>query len=134
MALSTSIGTAVHTALFSAIAALFDGEDVAVVAGPLAADQTWPAVHVGDVTTRADDAIGFNRSYRTVQVTVFSEFPGPAEVLDILGTIRTGLHGSPLTLSAGEGIMVTVDRERTQLDADGLTYIGTCWVEVETVP
>lgn len=128
-----SVSAAVHTAIFSTLQTALAGK-AAVIAGRLDAGQTWPAVHVGDISVSSNDGINTLRSLRTVQLTVFSDFPGPVEAMNLIGDIKTALHNGRMTIDDGHVILSKVARETTQLDADGMTYTGTVWVEVRTTP
>jgi len=131
----TSISSALHRAVFSKVKTALAGK-AAVIAGRLAAGQSWPAVHIGDVSVASNDGVGSERSSRTLQITVFSSSPGPAEAMDLIGDIKEALHRQPLslTLSVGNVILMSIAREVVQLDSDGMTYTGTCWLEVQTSP
>lgn len=128
-----SVSTALHTAVFSTLTTALAGH-AAVIAGRLDPNQSWPAVHVGDVTVSSSDGIGSERSLRTVQITAFSEAAGPAEVMDLIGYIKAALHRQRITLSEGHAVDTRIAREATQLDGDGMTYTGSCWFEVRTSP
>ena len=127
-----SVSTAMHTAVFSRLTS--ELSSAAVFAGRLTSEQTWPAVYVGDVVEVERDGVGALRTRRVVQLTVYSDFPGPAEVLDILGEVKAAFHRRDLPLSEGHAIVVRVTSTSSQLDADGMTYMGDATLEVITSP
>lgn len=65
-----------------------------------------------------------------VFLTVWSDHRGQQQVLGILGEIHAALHDYDATLSSGTLVLMLVREQRSNTDADGLTYTGSVTVEV----
>ncbi len=69
---------------------------------------------------------------RRIYLSIWSEYSGQKEVLEILDTINMALHRQRLPMESGRMINCLVTRSRTKLDADGETYMGSVTLEIHT--
>lgn len=60
----------------------------------------------------------------TMFLTVWSDYRGQKQVLDILHRIDEALNNASLTLEAGTAVLCQVSSLDCRLDADGATYQG----------
>ena len=85
----------------------------------------YPYVTVDTIDTVANDFLGGRRmDNRFVYLNIWSQTPGQAEVLEIMGQIDS-LHETILAINGlGYVADVRVERRRTTRDSDNLTFQG----------
>ena len=83
-----------------------------------------------DITPR--DYLVAQRDFRRVYLSIWSDYRGQKEVLDIYKVIYDTLHRQPVSLDNGRMVRCEVERFRSIQDADGLTYTGTVTLKLIT--
>lgn len=122
-----SIRQAVAKAVYAKLAA-----DLApvLVFDHVPADQPKPFVEISRHLDQPDDTLAEHGSIHLVYLSVWSAHRGRKEVNTILGSIADALHHQPLTLEAGEAILVEIIDTDAVRDADGITYQGAATVRL----
>ncbi len=72
------------------------------------------------------------RHQRILYLTVWSDYPGQAEVKRINGEVDRALHGVRLALEVGRVVGLEVSNTDSTPDADGVTYQGSVTIKVIT--
>lgn len=87
--------------------------------------QAYPYVQFSRVIGTPDNLLAANMTRVQVALTIWSNFRGQEQILEIAGAIKAVLDDAVLDLD--EGTAVRCDHERTDSvrDQDGVTYIGT---------
>ena len=76
------------------------------------------------------DLYGYTHQF---YLSVWSSYRGAREVETILAALRSGLHNQTVTLETGTCALCQVSDQRSQRDADGITYQGAMTVSLVTV-
>jgi len=87
--------------------------------------QTYPYVQFGRIIAIPGDLIDRRDRRVSIPLTVFSDFRGQEQVLEILAVIEAAIDGAELALSEGQLIRCDLDRSDTAQDQDGVTYTGS---------
>lgn len=85
----------------------------------------YPYVRFGRAQITPDNLLAMAVRRVQLSLTVFSDFHGQEQVLEILDVIRATLDGAALTLATGTAVRCDLERADTTLDADGKTYMGS---------
>ena len=79
-----------------------------------------------------DDLLSEVKYQRRIYLSIWSEYKGQKEVLGIVDAIEAALHSKRLPMDEGRMILATVERVRSNLDADGETYMASVTVKINT--
>jgi len=85
----------------------------------------FPYVAFSRSNAVADNLLARKMTRVQISLTVFSDFRGQEQVLQILGAIEAALDDANLTLDTGTAVRCDLERADTVLDQDGETYTGT---------
>jgi hypothetical protein len=85
----------------------------------------YPYVRFGRAQIVPENMLAHDMRRVQISLTVFSDFRGQEQVLEILDVIRATLDGQPLALATGTAVRCDLERADTTLDADGKTYTGS---------
>jgi len=97
------------------------------------ADTPYPYVTLdSEAATNASPVSGRRRETRLLYLSVWSNYPGQAEVKRLIGEIVAALDERPLPLSIGRAVSVRIERTSTNREPDGATYMGAVTVRVIT--
>jgi hypothetical protein len=69
---------------------------------------------------------------RFLYLSVWSQYPGQAEVKRLMGEIDAAVHGQSLPLASGQSTRISVRRKSTNREPDGRTYQGQVVLQVLT--
>lgn len=75
---------------------------------------------------------GKKRENRLFYLSVWSDYPGQAEVKRINAEIANALDEIPLPLETGNAVSVRVVRTETNREPDGRTYMGSVTLRIIT--
>lgn len=93
----------------------------------------YPYVTIGrELGSDRTPLSGRRRHQRILYLSVWSDYPGQAEVKRINGEIDQALHGIRLALDVGRVVGLRVTNTDSTPDADGVTYQGSVTVQVIT--
>jgi hypothetical protein len=87
-------------------------------------DSAYPYVVINGSEMTEDDYLTERKSECHVYISVWSQYKGNKQVLDIISLIDTVLHNKKLSLDVGAMIICKIKRKRVNIDADGITYMG----------
>ena len=93
-------------------------------------DAGMPFVAVDGTSFVPDDVMDADIVRTSTVLSVWSEYPGHAQVNAILGAMRDRLHYVTLVLSTGQSISCRVTALLTQREQDNVSYHGTMTIEV----
>ena len=85
---------------------------------------SYPYVEVGRHVTIQDDSLVAKKDSVTTYLTVWSEYKGQKEVLEIMEAIYAILHQVSLPLDSGTMVRCFVDSRTTARDTDDQTFTG----------
>lgn len=94
---------------------------------------TYPYVTIDSL--KSDDRspiFGQKRDLRMLYLSVWSDYPGQAEVHRINAEVAAALHQAHLPLTAGRAVSIRIIRTESDRDADGVTYQGSVTAQVIT--
>jgi hypothetical protein len=118
---SAALHKAIYDALTSALSCpIYD----AVPQG-----SAYPYVVIDSHLARNQDALNKLRDRETVYLSVWSDYMGQKEVLDLMAAIKTALHNTKPALESGACAILRVIRDTTSRDIGGETYIGNVTLE-----
>lgn len=120
---------AVQRAVLRALTIALAGRDVPVF-DHVPHGQGFPFVELGTMqvlTVDATEAEGYEIIF---YLTVWSAYRGQAEVLEILQLIYNALHDQNLALEHGPLVLSRLTEQRTDRDADGVTYMGNATARI----
>jgi hypothetical protein len=121
-----SIVFAVQKAVDAAIAAPMAAFSPAVpVFDHAPVNQAFPFVVISRAIGTPDNLLTERITRVQVTLTVFSDFNGQEQCLQILDAIDQVLDEALLTLSDGKSIRCDLERADTVRDADGVTFMGS---------
>ena len=95
-------------------------------------DSAYPYVVIDRTVVGTDDTFSTRRDERFVTLSVWSQYRGQKEVVDIIAEIDTALHNQRPTLTNGRVVQMRIDRRDTNREPDGLTYMGQVSVRIVT--
>ena len=75
---------------------------------------------------------GRDRQTRLFYLSVWSDYPGQAEVKRIMGEISSALNEKPLPLETGSVVSVRATRTEATREPDGKTYMGSVTLRIIT--
>lgn len=94
---------------------------------------TYPYVTIDSL--KSDDRspiFGQKRDLRMLYLSVWSDYPGQAEVHRINAEVAASLHQVRLPLAEGRAVSIRIIRTESDRDADGVTYQGSVTAQVIT--
>jgi len=111
-----ALKTALYTALDSALSVpVYDhvpqGTDY-----PYVCMDTFNSSNAEFLTDRKDRV--------SVYLSIWSDYRGQTEVMQIMSDIDAAMHGQQLTLTTGRVVRILVDGKDTNREPDGVTYMG----------
>ena len=92
----------------------------------------YPYVVISNQVIRPDDPLTRRRDDRFVYLSVWSEYAGQFEVLNIMAAIDATLHQARLPMESGRMVRSYVVRKITQREPDNKTFMGMTTVRVIT--
>lgn len=87
-------------------------------------DARPPYVVIDYEVVSARNALSRRRDERLLYLSVWSDYPGQAEVKRLIADIGAALHGQRLALPSGLSTSIAVQRTSTNREPDGKTYQG----------
>jgi hypothetical protein len=78
------------------------------------------------------DFLASRMDERFLYLSVWSQYPGQAEVKRLMGEIDAAVHGKCLPLASGQSTRISVRRKSTNREPDGRTYQGQVVLQVLT--
>lgn len=121
---SVAVQTAIYTAL--------QGLSAADVYDAVPQGAAYPYVVIDSTLIMADDPLASRRDERIIYLSVWSQYRGQKEVLEIMAEIDALLHQQSLSLSTGRMVRSYVKDKITNRDADNLTFQGRVTLRVIT--
>lgn len=97
--------------------------------------QGTPYPYVTIDSLKSDDRspiFGQKRDLRMLYLSVWSDYPGQAEVHRINAEVAAALHQAHLPLATGRAVSIRIIRTESDRDADGVTYQGSVTAQVIT--
>lgn len=85
----------------------------------------YPFVQFSRAVVTPDNLLSSKVSRVQISLTVYSNFRGQQQVLEILGAIENALDDVNLALDDGSSVRCDLERADTVRDQDGVTYTGT---------
>jgi len=119
--------SALHTALIAAL----DTACSCDVWDGVPQNAAYPYVVVDFGQSSNEDFLSSRMDRRFVYLSIWSRFPGQAEVMGIINEIQA-LNEQPLTLSSGKVASLRVERTRTNREPDNLTFMGQVTLRIIT--
>lgn len=113
----------VTLAAVESLIALIGGQSVPIFTRA-PTNQAYPYMVLGHMVIDQSDLFKTRISKFDATVTVFSDYRGPKEVLDIMSAVFELVHETKLSLATGDAAICIVTRRVTALDQDGLTETG----------
>lgn len=92
----------------------------------------YPYVVIDRQDADADDPLASRRDVRRLYVSVWSDYPGQKEVLDIIAEIDAVVHNARLAMDTGRMVIARMIRRNTRRDADGESFMGDITIELVT--
>lgn len=92
----------------------------------------YPYVTIDYENTEEDDYLNSRKDLRFLYLSVWSEYRGQQEVIEIMEEIYAALHQVRLPLSNGRMVSMEVWRRRTSREPDGVTYMGQVTLRIRT--
>jgi hypothetical protein len=97
--------------------------------------KAYPFVSMDQHQTLENDASAIHGFTHNFYMSVWSDYRGQKQVWELMDAIRTVLHERRLSLETGGGLVLCrVTEQRTDRDADGLTYMGAMTVRAVSNP
>ncbi len=94
---------------------------------------TYPYVTIDSLKSNDSSPIkGQKRDLRMLYLSVWSDYPGQAEVHRINAEVAGALHETPMPLKVGRVVSIRIIRTESDRDADGVTYQGSVTAQVIT--
>lgn len=93
----------------------------------------YPYVTIdSEIILNATPVSGRTRANRLIYLSVWSNYPGQAEVKRIMASISAALDRHQLALASGRAFGLSVESMRTNREPDGVTYQGAIALRVHT--
>lgn len=122
-------GLALHKAIYEKLSASLS----APVFDDVPDDTPFPYVTLDyEAVDNTTPISGKKRENRLFYLSVWSDYPGQAEVKRINGEIADALDEVALPLSTGTAVSVRVLRTETNREPDGKTYMGSVTLRIIT--
>ena len=91
---------------------------------------TYPYVTFASTDVAQEDAINQRIERRVVSFSVWSDYKGQTEIMEIMSDMHDALHRADLNLDNGRVVGCYVTRKATNREPDGETYQGQFILEV----
>jgi hypothetical protein len=124
------IDAEVQESLYETLVTALTG--VATVYDAVPQGATYPYVVIDSQEIVPFDPFNSRRDERFVYLSVWSQYRGQKEVLNILSLIDSALHRKKLPIDEGRIAMVYVTDKRTMREPDNLTFQGAIKVRLIT--
>lgn len=95
-------------------------------------DTDYPYIVIDNMSVQPDDPIDSRRDERVVILSVWSQYRGQKQVLDIFEVIDTLIHNQKLAMDSGRMVNAKVVDKRTVRDADNITFMGRVKLKIIT--
>lgn len=95
-------------------------------------DTAFPYVTLDYEVATNRDFLASRLDERFLYLSVWSQYPGQAEVKRLMGEIDAAVHGKSLPLTTGQSTRISVRRKSTNREPDGRTYQGQVVLQVLT--
>lgn len=96
-------------------------------------EQPYPYVTLDrEFSSNSSPITGRQRQTRLFYLSVWSNYPGQAEVKRIMAEIGAALNEKPLPLETGRAVSVRVMRCESTREPDGKTYMGSVTLRIIT--
>lgn len=92
----------------------------------------YPYVAFDRSVVQNADLLNRRLDRRFLYLSVWSQYQGQKEVMEIMAAIDEALHEKPLTLETGAAVSIRVERKDPSRDADGTTYMGRVTLRILT--
>lgn len=125
----TDVASALQTAIYQRLASQIS----VPVFDSVPQGTTYPYVTIDSL--KSDDRspiFGQKRDLRMLYLSVWSDYPGQAEVHRINAEVAAALHQVRLPLAEGRAVSIRIIRTESGRDADGVTYQGSVTAQVIT--
>jgi len=86
-------------------------------------DSSYPYVSFGPFDANNADYLSDRKEEVSIYLSVWSEYRGQTEVMQIMSDIYTALHGKKPAMSAGRIVRILVRSRESNLEPDGVTYM-----------
>ncbi|MFC2970923.1 DUF3168 domain-containing protein [Azotobacter bryophylli] len=95
-------------------------------------DSAFPYVTIDYEVAANRDFLASRMDERFLYLSVWSQYPGQAEVKRLMGEIDAAVHGKSLPLASGQSTRISVRSKSTNREPDGHTYQGQVVLQVLT--
>lgn len=124
------IDAKVQESLYEALSTALTG--VAAVYDAVPQKATYPYVVIDSQEIMPNEPFTSRRDERYVYLSVWSQYRGQKEVLNILSLIDSALHRKQLPIDTGRIVIVYVENKRTMREPDNLTFQGAAKIRLIT--
>lgn len=93
---------------------------------------TYPYVTIDFQEAFDNDFLNGRKDRHLIYLTIWSDYRGQKEVMDIMSDIDATLHEARPALETGRVVQMRVIARQTSRDEDGLTYMGRVRLQVIT--
>lgn len=124
------IDSAVQKAIYQALSTALSGAADVYDAVPQNAE--YPYVVIDSQESIPSEPFNSRRDERFVYLSVWSQYRGQKEVLDILSLIDSALHRKQLSIETGRIVIVYVENKRTMREPDNMTFQGAAKIRLIT--
>lgn len=124
------IDSAVQKSIYEALSTALSG--VANVYDAVPQNTAYPYVVIDSQESVPNEPFTSRRDERFVYLSVWSQYRGQKEVLDILSLIDSALHRKKLPIDTGRIAIVYVKNRRTMREPDNLTFQGAATIQLIT--
>lgn len=125
----SDLSVAVQKAIYVALAAALNPTKVYDGAPQGAA---YPYVVMDSTAITPMDALSKRRDERYFYLSVWSEYRGQKEILEIMSAIDAALHLKRLSMDEGAMVICYVEGKNTQREPDNLTFHGSVKLRIVT--
>lgn len=112
------------TALQEAIFGALDGTISCPVYDFVPQNSSFPYVTIAFHDLTVDDFLNARKDEDIIYFSVWSDYRGQKEILDIMDEMEGLLHEKRLPLSTGRTALMRILTKRTNREPDGVTYMG----------
>ena len=119
-----------QTALFSTLKTALASSPAVPLYDFVPQGTKYPYVTIDYQTDMNADFLSLRKTEKMLYLSVWSDYRGQKQVLDIMSRIDTALHHASLTLTSGRIAQMRVLSKRTNREPDGVTYMGQVKLQV----
>jgi hypothetical protein len=121
---------AFQSAIFGALNTALGSAPVVPVYDFVPQGTEYPYVTIDYQDDSNADFLSARKTGKIMYLSVWSDYRGQKEVLEIMSRIDTALHQKELVLSSGRIAQMRILSKRTNREPDGLTYMGQVRLQV----